>query len=76
MIWKLEIQKLGKILKIRQRGIATALVYFRRFYQKNNFYNFDPSLIAPTCMFLASKSEEFSTKASAAHIISKMKEIG
>lgn len=71
-----EIQKLGKVLKIRQRGISTALVYFRRFYQKQNFCHFSPSLVAPTCMFLASKAEEFSIKASASQIISRMKEIG
>lgn len=34
------------------------LVFFRRFYLKNSLSDCDPLLMAPTCLFLASKVEE------------------
>ena len=68
------IQSVGEQLKIRQQVIATAtgttvitflvghsngdLVFFRRFYLKNSLSDCDPLLMAPTCLFLASKVEE------------------
>ena len=39
--------------------IATATVYFKRFYARNSLKSIDPLLLAPTCTFLASKVEEF-----------------
>lgn len=39
--------------------IATATVYFKRFYARNSLKSIDPLLLAPTCIFLASKVEEF-----------------
>lgn len=53
------IQVLGEQLKLRQQVIATATVYFKRFYVRNSFRSIDPLLLAPTCIFLASKVEEF-----------------
>lgn len=53
------IQILGEQLKLRQQVIATATVYFKRFYARNSLKSIDPLLLAPTCIFLASKVEEF-----------------
>lgn len=53
------IQVLGEHLKLRQQVIATATVYFKRFYARNSLKNIDPLLLAPTCILLASKVEEF-----------------
>lgn len=53
------IQALGEQLKVRQQVIATATVYFKRFYARNSLKCIDPWLMAPTCIFLASKVEEF-----------------
>nr|XP_006817695.1 PREDICTED: cyclin-C-like [Saccoglossus kowalevskii] len=53
------IQAVGEQLKVRQQVIATATIYFKRFYSKNSLKNIDPLLMAPTCIFLASKVEEF-----------------
>ncbi|KAK9816853.1 hypothetical protein WJX72_006148 [[Myrmecia] bisecta] len=43
---------------VRQRVAATACTYFHRFYVKNNFCEHDPRIIAPACLYLASKAEE------------------
>lgn len=53
------IQVLGEHLKLRQQVIATATVYLKRFYARNSLKCIDPLLLAPTCVFLASKVEEF-----------------
>ncbi|RLU25968.1 hypothetical protein DMN91_002131 [Ooceraea biroi] len=53
------IQVLGEQLKLRQQVIATATVYFKRFYARNSLKCIDPLLLAPTSVFLASKVEEF-----------------
>ena len=53
------IQTLGEQLKLRQQVIATATVYFKRFYSQNSLHCIDPLLLAPTAVFLASKIEEF-----------------
>lgn len=53
------IQVLGETHKLRQQVIATATVYFKRFYARNSLKSVDPFLLAPTCIFLASKVEEF-----------------
>lgn len=44
--------------KTRMQVIATACVYFKRFYARRSFKDIDPLLLAPTCIFLASKVEE------------------
>ena len=53
------IQTLGEQLKLRQQVIATATVFFKRFYALNPLKSIDPLLMAPTCIFLSSKVEEF-----------------
>lgn len=53
------IQCIGEQLKTRQQVIATATVYFKRFYARNSLKSIDPLLLAPTCIFLSSKVEEF-----------------
>ncbi|XP_037274425.2 cyclin C [Rhipicephalus microplus] len=53
------IQALGEQLKVKQQVVATATVYFKRFYVRNSLRCVDPLLMAPTCIFLASKVEEF-----------------
>lgn len=53
------IQVLGEQLKLKQQVVATATVYFKRFYSRNSLKSIDPLLLAPTCIFLASKVEEF-----------------
>lgn len=53
------IQTLGEQLKLRQQVIATATVFFKRFYSQNSLKCIDPLLLAPTSIFLASKVEEF-----------------
>lgn len=41
---------------LRQRVVATAAVYFWKFYLRRSFCRADPRLIAPACLFLASKT--------------------
>ncbi|XP_076801726.1 cyclin-C-like [Clavelina lepadiformis] len=53
------IQAIGEQLKARQQVIATATIYFKRFYSKHPLRSCDPLLLAPTCILLASKVEEF-----------------
>merc|ERR1719457_493341 len=50
---------LGEQLKLRQQVIASATVFFKRFYAMNPLNTVDPLLMAPTCVFLASKVEEY-----------------
>jgi cyclin C len=38
--------------------VATAVVYFRRFYAANNFAEHDPGVIAAGSLYLAGKVEE------------------
>ncbi|RDD41293.1 Cyclin-C [Trichoplax sp. H2] len=52
------IRHLGDLLKLRQQVIATAIVYFKRFYSRNSLKSIAPLLLAPTCILLASKAEE------------------
>lgn len=52
------IAKLGKRLNLRQQVIATATVYFRRFYLKSSYCETDPFFVAATCCYVAAKAEE------------------
>ena len=54
----LVISKLGKKLQLRQRVIATAIVFFRRFYLKNSYCETDPFLVIAACCYVAAKAEE------------------
>ncbi|TFK35064.1 cyclin-like protein [Crucibulum laeve] len=52
------ITKLGKKLQLRQRVIATATVFFRRFYLKNSYCETDPFVVISACCYVAAKAEE------------------
>ena len=58
------MQRLGKALRLRNRVIATAIVFFKRIYLKTSFAKLDPRLAAPTAVFMASKAEECGVNAS------------
>lgn len=57
------IKVLAQQAKVRQRVVATATVYFRRVCAKCSFREYDLRLVAPTCLYLASKSEESTVQA-------------
>ncbi|XP_074617141.1 cyclin-C-like [Acropora palmata] len=52
------IQALGEHMKARQQVIATATLYYKRFYARNSLKSIDSLLMAPTCVYLAHKTEE------------------
>ncbi|KAH7907126.1 cyclin-like protein [Hygrophoropsis aurantiaca] len=52
------IAKLGKKLNLRQRVIASATVFFRRFYLKNSYCETDPFIVIAACCYVAAKTEE------------------
>ncbi|KIY45061.1 cyclin-like protein [Fistulina hepatica ATCC 64428] len=52
------ITKLGRKLQFKQRIIATAIVFFRRFYLKNSYCETDPFLVIAACCYVAAKAEE------------------
>ncbi|EIN04317.1 cyclin-like protein [Punctularia strigosozonata HHB-11173 SS5] len=52
------IAKLGKRLQLKQRVIATATVFLRRFYVKNSYCEIDPFIVIATCCYVAAKAEE------------------
>ncbi|KAJ2877223.1 RNA polymerase II holoenzyme cyclin-like subunit [Coemansia aciculifera] len=52
------ILRIGKRLRTRQEIVATAIIYFKRFYINNTFYDIDPYLMTTTCVYLACKVEE------------------
>ena len=49
---------LGKRLTLRQRVIATATVFFRRFYVNNLYCETDPFIVIAACCYVAAKAEE------------------
>ncbi|KVI03789.1 Cyclin C [Cynara cardunculus var. scolymus] len=57
------IARLAQNVKVRQRVIATAVTYMRRVYIRRSMSEFDPRLVAPSCLYLASKSEESTVQA-------------
>ncbi|XP_072992195.1 cyclin-C1-1 isoform X1 [Typha latifolia] len=57
------IWRLAQQVKVRQRVIATATTYFRRVYTRKSMTEYDPRLVAPTCLYLASKAEESTVQA-------------
>lgn len=52
------IKSLGQALKLRQQVVATAAMFFKRFYFKNPWTSVEPFLMAQTCVYLATKVEE------------------
>ncbi|XP_040994786.1 cyclin-C1-2-like isoform X1 [Juglans microcarpa x Juglans regia] len=57
------ILKLAQHVKVRQRVVATAVAYMRRVYTRKSMNEYDPRLVAPTCLYLASKAEESTLQA-------------
>lgn len=53
-----ELIKLGKRMSTRQQAIATAQVYLKRFYTKNEIRQTNPYLVLTTAFYLACKMEE------------------
>ncbi|WFD31711.1 RNA polymerase II holoenzyme cyclin-like subunit [Malassezia sp. CBS 17886] len=49
---------LARRLNLRQRVMATASVYFQRFYSKNSYCSTDPCVVLATCVYVAAKAEE------------------
>ena len=47
-----------KRLNLRQRVVASANVFLRRFFAKNSYSALDPFLVAATCVYVAAKVEE------------------
>lgn len=52
------ISKIGKKLHFRQRVVATATVFLRRFYLKNSLMDTDPYIVLVACFYVAGKAEE------------------
>jgi cyclin T len=52
------IQHVGQRLRMPQLTIATAIVFYHRFYLNNSYEQYDRFVIANTCLFLAGKVEE------------------
>ncbi|KAL6567070.1 Cyclin-C1-2 [Orobanche minor] len=48
---------------LRQRVVATAVTYMRRVFTRRSMTEYDPRLVAPTCLYLASKAEESTVQA-------------
>ncbi|GAA5857260.1 hypothetical protein JCM9279_000755 [Rhodotorula babjevae] len=58
-IWSASaMQKICKRLGLRQQVLATAIVFFRRFYLRNSYCETDPALVAAACCYVAAKAEE------------------
>lgn len=53
-----ELIKLGKRMSTRQQALATAQVYIKRFYTKNEIRHTNPYLVVTTAFYLACKMEE------------------
>ncbi|KAI9451573.1 cyclin-like protein, partial [Russula earlei] len=51
------ITMLGKRLTLRQRVIATATVFSRRFYVKNLYCETDPFMVIAACCYVAAKAQ-------------------
>ncbi|KAL6506529.1 Cyclin-C1-2 [Orobanche gracilis] len=58
-----DIAKLAQSVKVRQRVVATAITYMRRVFARRSMTEYDPRLVAPTCLYLASKAEESTVQA-------------
>lgn len=52
------IEEAGRILKLPRVAIATAMVFFHRFYAKHSFVQHDRFEVAVACLLLAAKTEE------------------
>jgi len=52
------LQEVGKKLKLPQLAIATAIVFFHRFFARQSYKRYDRIVVATACLFLAGKVEE------------------
>jgi len=52
------LQESGQKLRLPQLSIATAIVFYHRFYARESYENYERFQVATTCLFLASKVEE------------------
>lgn len=52
------LQKLGEELRMPQMTIATAIMFFHRYFQKHSLSVCDHKLVAQACLFLAGKAED------------------
>ncbi|KAH6759730.1 Cyclin family protein [Perilla frutescens var. frutescens] len=57
------IVKLAQYVKVRQRVVATAITYMRRVFTRRSMTDYNPRLVAPTCLYLAAKAEESTVQA-------------
>ncbi|XP_031099344.1 cyclin-C1-2-like isoform X1 [Ipomoea triloba] len=57
------IARLAQTVTLRQRVVATAISYMRRVYVRKSMTEYDPRLVAPACLYLASKAEECTVQA-------------
>ncbi|KAI9930331.1 hypothetical protein ASPWEDRAFT_182350 [Aspergillus wentii DTO 134E9] len=53
-----QLTRLGKRMSTRQQALATAQVYIKRFYTKNDIRHTNPYLVLTTAFYLACKMEE------------------
>ncbi|KAL4923984.1 cyclin-dependent protein serine/threonine kinase regulator SSN8 [Aspergillus undulatus] len=53
-----QLIKLGKRMSTRQQALATAQVYIKRYYTKNEIRNSSPYIVLTTAFYLACKMEE------------------
>lgn len=68
------IHRLAKQLKLRQRAVSTAIVYYRRFYLRNSLLDTDPRLLVGCVLWLASKVEESPAAKHASVLLDRLKE--
>ena len=59
------LSQLAQRCRLRQRVVATAQVFFRRFYTQSTVAQHDPALIAATALLIAAKVEECAVNAKA-----------
>ena len=52
------LEEAGRVLKLPRVAIATAMVFFHRFYAKHSFQEHDRFEVAVACIVLAAKTEE------------------
>jgi cyclin T len=52
------IEEAGRVLKLPRVAVATAMVFFHRFYAKHSFSVHDRFEVAVACLVLAAKTEE------------------
>lgn len=57
------ITRLAQHVKVRQRVVATAITYMRRVYSSKSLTEYDPRLVAPSCLYLSAKAEESTVQA-------------